>query len=169
MQIRPATDSDLDAILVIHNRAIRGTTSIWTDVEVDRGDRERWLAARQEAGHPVIIAEVDGELAGYAAYGPWREKTGYRHTVENSVYVADDFQRRGIARALMIELIRLAGERGIHVMIAAIEAGNTASIDLHRSLGFGAPVVIPEVGVKFDRWLDLALMRLQLQQQAPQS
>ena len=169
MQIRPATDSDLDAILVIHNRAIRETTSIWTDVEVDRGDRERWLAARREAGHPVIIAEVDGELAGYAAYGPWREKTGYRHTVENSVYVADDFQRRGIARALMIELIRLAGERGIHVMIAAIEAGNTASIDLHSSLGFGAPVVIPEVGVKFDRWLDLALMRLQLQQQAPQS
>ncbi len=162
MQIRPATDSDLDAILVIHNRAIRETTAIWTDVEVERRDRELWLAARHTAGHPVIVAEVDGVLAGYASYGPWREKTGYRFTVENSVYVADGFQRRGVARALMVELIRLARERGIHVMIAAIEAGNAGSIELHRSLGFGEPTIVAEVGFKFDRWLDLAFMRLPL-------
>ncbi|MBC7590704.1 MAG: N-acetyltransferase [Salinibacterium sp.] len=162
MQIRPAIDSDLDAILVIHNHAIRETTAIWTDVEVERVDRELWLAARREAGQPVIVAEVDGALAGYAAYGPWRDKTGFRFTVENSVYVAEGFQRRGIARELMTELIRLAGERGIHVMIAAIEAGNTGSIALHRSLGFGEPVVIAEVGFKFGRWLDLAFLRLEL-------
>lgn len=162
MQIRPATDSDLDAILKIHNHAIRTTTAIWTDVEVDRGDRERWLAAREAAWHPVIIAEIDGSLAGYASYGPWREKTGYRFTVENSVYVAEGFQRRGVARALMVELISLARSRGIHVMIAAIEAGNAGSIALHRSLGFGEPTIVAEVGVKFGRWLDLAFMRLQL-------
>ena len=162
MQIRPAIDSDLDAILVIHNHAIRETTAIWTDVEVERADRELWLAARREAGQPVIVAEVDGTLAGYAAYGPWRDKTGFRFTVENSVYVAAGFQRRGIARQLMTELIRLAGERGIHVMIAAIEVGNTGSIALHRSLGFGTPVVVAEVGFKFGRWLDLAFLRLEL-------
>ena len=160
--IRPAADADLDAILEIHNAAIRDTLAIWTDIEVDRADRERWLAAHVADGHPVIVAEVDGAVAGYAAYSQWREKIGYRYTVENSVYVAAAYQRRGIARALMVELIDQARLRGIHVMIAAIEAGNTASITLHEQLGFEPPVIIREVGIKFDRWLDLALMRLEL-------
>ena len=160
--IRPASDADLDAILDIHNAAIRDTLAIWTDVEVDRADRERWLAAHEADGHPVIVAEVDGAVAGYAAYSQWREKIGYRYAVENSVYVADAYQRRGIARALMVELIELARAAGMHVMIAGIEAGNTASIALHAQLGFEPPLVVREVGTKFDTWLDLAFMRLPL-------
>lgn len=162
MLIRSAVDSDLDEILAIHNAAIRDSLAIWTEIEVDRADRERWLAAHDAAGHPVIVAEIDGAVAGYAAYGPWREKSGYRHTVENSVYVAEGFQRQGIARLLMVDLIELARENGIHVMIAAIEAGNLASIALHEQLGFEPPQIMREVGIKFDRWLDLAFMRLQL-------
>lgn len=162
MIIRPATDADLDGILAIHNAAIRDSLAIWTDVEVDRADRERWLAAHDEDGHPVIVAEVEGVVAGYAAYAQWREKSGYRHTMEHSVYIADEYQRRGLARALMTELIRLARERDVHVLIAAIEASNTASIALHEQLGFEPPLVFREVGRKFDRWLDLALMRLEL-------
>lgn len=160
--IRPAADADLDAVLEIHNAAIRDTLAIWTETEVDRADRERWLAAHRADGHPVIVAEVDGVVAGYAAYGPWREKTGYRFTVENSVYVASGYQRRGIARALMVELIELARAAGMHVMIGAIEAGNAASIALHEQLGFEPPVVVREVGTKFGKWLDLAFMRLEL-------
>ncbi len=162
LSIRPAIDSDLDEILAIHNAAIRDSLAIWTELEVDRADRERWLAAHDAAGHPIIVAEIDGAVAGYAAYGPWREKSGYRHTVENSVYVAEGFQRQGIARLLMVDLIELARENGIHVMIAAIEAGNLASIALHEQLGFEPPQIMREVGIKFDRWLDLAFMRLQL-------
>ncbi|MBU1587263.1 MAG: GNAT family N-acetyltransferase [Actinobacteria bacterium] len=162
LSIRPAIDSDLDEILAIHNAAIRDSLAIWTEIEVDRADRERWLAAHEVVGHPVIVAEIDGAVAGYAAYGPWREKSGYRHTVENSVYVAEGFQRQGIARLLMVDLIELARENGIHVMIAAIEAGNLASIALHEQLGFEPPQIMREVGIKFDRWLDLAFMRLQL-------
>jgi phosphinothricin acetyltransferase len=160
--IRPAVDADLDAILEIHNAAIRDSLAVWTDVEVDRADRERWLAAHEADGHPVIVAEVDGVVAGYAAYGRWRERIGYRYTVENSVYVADAYQRRGIARTLMVELIVLARAAGMHVMIAGIEAGNTASIALHEQLGFEAPLIVREVGTKFDSWLDLAFLRLQL-------
>ena len=160
--LRRAVDGDLDAILEIHNTAIRESLAIWTEQEADRGDRERWLAAHDAAGHPVLVATVDGELAGYATYGPWREKTGYRHTVENSVYVAAAFQRRGIARLLMTELIGLAREAGLHVIVAGIEAGNDASIELHRTLGFEEPVILREVGTKFGRWLDLAFMRLDL-------
>lgn len=160
--IRPASDVDLDAILEIHNRAIRETTAIWTDAEADRPDRERWLAAHVAVAHPVIVAEVDGEVAGYASYSSWREKIGYRFTVENSVYVAERYQRQGIGRMLMVELIALARSRGIHVMIAAIEAENASSIAMHRALGFEDPVIIREVGTKFGRWLDLALLRLEL-------
>lgn len=160
--IRPAVDADLDAILAIHNAAIRDSLAIWTDIEADRADRERWLAAHEVSGHPVIVAEVDGAVAGFAAYSQWRERPGYRFTVENSVYVADAYQRQGIARELMVELIALARAAGIHVMIAGVEAGNTASIALHESLGFEPPVVLREVGTKFGGWLDLAFMRLEL-------
>lgn len=162
MLIRPAFDADLDAILEIHNDAIRDTLAIWSDTEVDRSDRERWLSQHDADGHPVIVAEIDGEVVGYASYSQWREKIGYRFTVENSVYVASGHQRQGIARLLMVELIDQARQRGMHVMIAAIEAGNTASITLHEQLGFEPPAIIREVGIKFDRWLDLALMRLEL-------
>ena len=162
MKIRPAVDADLDAVLEIHNAAIRDSLAIWSDTEVDRSDRERWLAEQNANGHPVIVAEINGAVAGYASYSQWRSKTGYRHTVENSVYVAAGFQRQGIARLLMVELLDIARLRGMHVMIAAIEAGNTASIALHEQLGFEPPVIMREVGTKFDRWLDLALMRLEL-------
>ena len=162
MNIRPATDADLDAVLEIHNAAIRDSLAIWSDAEVDRSDRERWLAEQNANGHPVIVAEINGAVAGYASYSQWRSKTGYRHTVENSVYVAAGFQRQGIARLLMVELLDIARLRGMHVMIAAIEAGNTASIALHEQLGFEEPVVIREVGTKYGKWLDLALMRLEL-------
>ncbi len=167
MLIRDARDSDLDVILEIHNRAIRESLAIWTEEEADRAERERWLADHVAAGHPVIVAEVDGRVAGYATYGPWRPKTGYRHTVENSVYIHNDFQRRGIGRALMVELIERARAAGLHVMVAGIEAGNTASIEMHRRLGFEEPVILREVGTKFDTWLDLAFMRLVLDEASP--
>ncbi len=167
MLIRDARDSDLDAILEIHNRAIRESLAIWTEEEATRAERELWLSDHVAAGHPVIVAEVDGRLAGYAAYGSWRTKTGYRHTVENSVYLHEDFHRQGIGRALMVELITRARAAGIHVMIAAIEAGNTGSIELHRRLGFEEPVILREVGTKFGQWLDLAMMRLVLDESAP--
>jgi len=160
--IRRAVDTDLDAVLEIHNTAIRESLAIWTEQEADRADRERWLAAHDAAGHPVLVAIADGVLAGYAAYGPWRERMGYRYTVENSVYVAEAFQRRGIGRLLMVDLIALAREAGLHVIVAGIEAGNEPSIQLHRSLDFEEPVIVRGVGTKFGSWLDLAFMRLDL-------
>ncbi|MBF6088879.1 N-acetyltransferase [Nocardia cyriacigeorgica] len=159
--IRDATDGDLLAILDIHNRAIAETTAIWDEELVGLDERRTWLRERTGAGRPVLIAEVDGELAGYASYGSWRPKSGYRHTVENSVYVADRFHRRGIASALLTELIARARAAGdVHVMVAAIEAGNTGSIALHERFGFRTVGVLPQVGIKFGRWLDLTLMQL---------
>lgn len=162
MKIRPATDADLDAILAIHNDAILHSTALWTDEPVDRRDRETWYVAQQAAGHPIVVAEIDGSVAGYASYSYWRAKTGYRFSLENSVYVGEHFQGQGVGRALMQNLIAEAKTGGYHVMVADIEAGNVASIALHRSLGFELEGTILEIGFKFGRWLDLAIMRLVL-------
>lgn len=162
--VRDARTADLPAILEIHNRAIAETTAIWDDAPVDLAERRAWFDNRIAHGRPILVAEVDGELAGYASYGPWRPKIGYRHTVENSVYIADRFQRRGIGAVLLTELVDRARTAGdIHAVIAAIESSNTASIALHERFGFRTVGQLPEVGRKFGHWMDLTLMQLTLE------
>ncbi|MGA0542778.1 GNAT family N-acetyltransferase [Neotabrizicola sp. VNH66] len=160
--IRDATPADAAAIAAIYNDAVLNTTAIWNEITVDAANRVAWMAARRGAGFPVLVAEVDGTVAGYASYGPWRAFDGYRATAEHSVYVATDFRGRGLARALMQALIARARGQGLHVLVAAIEAENAASVALHRSLGFGNDHVMRQVGQKFGRWLDLMFMELRL-------
>ncbi|MGV9817958.1 N-acetyltransferase family protein [Nocardia xishanensis] len=161
--IRDAREGDLPAILDIHNANIATSTAIWDIDEVGIDERQIWFRTRTAEGMPVLVAEVDGEVAGYASYGQWRPKVGYRYSVENSVYIADRFQRRGLASALLTELIDRAAQSGrVHAMIAAIESGNTGSIALHERFGFMVVGELPEVGHKFGRWMDLTLMQLRL-------
>ena len=162
MLIRPAVDEDLDAILAIHNDAILNSTALWTDEVVDRAEREEWLTSRVSAGNAVLVAVDDGEVAGFAAYAPWRWKSGYRNTVEDSVYIDAAHQGKGIGRELLTQLIEHAKGAGHHVMLADIESGNAASIRLHESLGFEHAAQLNEIGQKFDRWLDLTIMSLRL-------
>jgi len=167
LTIRDATAADAPAICAIYNHAVRETTAIWNDVEVDAANRAAWLADRQRAGFAVLVAERAGVVAGYASYGPFRAFDGYRFTVENSVYVAETTQGGGVGRALMEALIARARQKGLHAMIAAIEAENAASIRLHASLGFKEAGLLPQVGTKFGRWLDLVLMHVQLEENPP--
>ncbi|WP_068275282.1 GNAT family N-acetyltransferase [Aldersonia kunmingensis] len=162
MIVRDAEPADLEAILEIHNTAIAESTAIWDTEQVDLDERVAWWAHRRQAGFPVLVAEIDGAVAGYASYGPWRPKSGYRFTVENSVYVADGFHRRGVATALLGELVVRAKIDGVHVIVAGIEASNQASIALHRNFGFEIVAEMPQVGAKFGRWMDLTLMQLML-------
>ena len=163
MVIRPAVDADLDAILAIHNDAILNSTALWTDTTVDRADREEWLADRTRDGNPVLVADDDGFTVGFATYAQWRAKVGYRHTVEDSIYIAESHQGRGLGRSLLVELIAHAKRAGHHVMLADIESGNAASISLHRSLGFEPAGQLDEIGTKFGRWLDLTILSLRLE------
>ncbi|MET4611284.1 L-amino acid N-acyltransferase YncA [Rhodococcus sp. PvR044] len=160
--IRDADHHDLPGILEIHNEAVLNTTAIWDEETVDVEDRREWLEARRRAGYPVLVAESDGRVAGYASYGVWRAKTGYRYTVENSVYVHVDHHRKGIASQLMAALIERAKAGSVHVMVASIESSNTTSIALHERFGFRTVAVMPEVGMKFGRWLDMTFMQLTL-------
>lgn len=160
--LRDATEADLPAIRDIYNHAVEHTTAIWNETVVDLGNRLEWFRMRRARGFPVLVAEKDGRIAGYASYGDWRAFEGFRHTVEHSVYVEKDHQGAGIGKLLMTSLIERAGENGIHVMIAGIEAGNIASIKLHEKLGFRNGGTFFEVGTKFGRWLDLTFMELRV-------
>lgn len=162
MHLRDATPADAGPISEIYNHAVVNTTAIWNDVQVDAANRVAWMQTRQGDGFPVIVAEVDGQVAGYASYGPWRAFDGYRATVEHSVYVHPDRHGGGIGRTLMEALIARARSDGKHVMVAGIEAGNAASIHLHEKLGFQTVAQMPQVGQKFGRWLDLTFLQLVL-------
>ncbi|AWK87469.1 GNAT family N-acetyltransferase [Azospirillum thermophilum] len=167
MLIRPAGTQDLAAIAAIYNHAVLHTTAIWNDRTVDLANRAAWMEERQAKGYPVLVSvDAQGTVTGYAAYGDWRAFDGFRHTVEHSVYVHPDHQRGGIGRALLTALVGEAKRRGKHVMVAAIEAGNQPSIALHRSLGFVQTGLMPEVGTKFGRWLDLVFLQLNLDETA---
>ncbi|MFT3690668.1 GNAT family N-acetyltransferase [Paenirhodobacter sp.] len=164
--IRDATPEDAAAIAAIYNDAVVHSTAIWNDVQVDAANRVAWMQARQEQGLPVLVLEEAGEVTGYASYGPFRAFDGYRETVEHSVYIRTDRRGGGRGRALMEQLLAYARARGLHVMVAAIEAGNAPSIALHRKLGFEDIGVMPQVGQKFGRWLDLALLQIVLDDRA---
>ena len=158
MRVRPAHDGDLDAIRAITNAAIKRGTALWTITPTTLQDRRDWMRQRVSAGFPVLVAEDEAEVSGFGSYGPFRPHEGFAQTVEHSLYVRADRRRSGIGRLLLAALIAHASEAGRHVMIGGIEARNAASIALHEQAGFERAALLPEVGRKFDRWLDLLFM-----------
>lgn len=160
--IRDATEDDLPRILEILNEAIENTTAVWSWTPLDLDNRRRWLGARRARGFPVLVAETGDGVQGYASYGPFRDWDGYAATVEHSLYIDARARGRGLGRLLMAALIERARAAGLHAMIGGIDADNAVSIRLHRALGFAEVARLPEVGRKFDRWLDLVLMQKSL-------
>ena len=158
--IRPAQPRDLAAITRIYDHAVRhGTASF----EIEPPD-EREMARRYEAlragGYPYLVAELDGAIVGYAYAGPYRARAAYRWSVEDTIYVAQSSQRRGIGRALLERLIADAEAGGFRQMIAVIgDSANASSIELHRAAGFRMVGTFDNVGFKFGRWLDSVLMQ----------
>lgn len=162
MLIRPASEDDLPGIVEIYNDAVDNTVAIWNNDRVDVDNRRAWLTEHQADGFPILVAVVDDRVAGYASLSHFRDFQGFVHTAENSIYVHPDFRGRGIASALMRSLIDDATGGHLHVIVAAIEGANAASIALHRKLGFVPAGTIPECGTKFGEWLDMHLMYLRL-------
>ncbi|MCQ4158568.1 GNAT family N-acetyltransferase [Roseomonas sp. GC11] len=157
-EIRDATEADLPAILAILNQAIRETLAVWHTEEATLEARLSWLRERQGRGLPVLVVAEGDTILGFASYGDFRPFAGYAQTVEHSIYVDPAAQGRGLGSALLAALLERARAAGLHVMVGAIEAGNTASIALHRKAGFVEAGRLGEVGRKFGRWLDLVFM-----------
>jgi len=162
MLIRDAMARDAGAIAAIYNSAVRDTSAIWNDQEVDAANRRAWLSQRQGDGFVVLVLEKDGDVLGYASYGAWRAYDGYKQTVENSVYVRNDSYGLGIGRLLLEALIERAKVHKMHIMIAGIDGSNDVSMALHKKLGFVESGRLPQVGQKFGQWLDLVFMSLKL-------
>jgi len=159
MNIRPALPDDLPAITAIYNDAVKNSLAVWTETAADLDNRRQWLTQRLAAGYPVLVAEENGHVAGYASYGPFRAFEGYRHTAELSIYLEAAARGKGLGKKLVQALIDEARRQNMHTLIAGIEAGNTASLRLHASLGFIETARMPQLGRKFGQWLDLVFMQ----------
>jgi L-amino acid N-acyltransferase YncA len=157
--VRLARAADLPGILEIYNDAVLTTTATY-DVEPRTLDhRIAWFEEHQRANLPVFVATLpEGRIAGWSALNRYHDRVGYRFTVENSVYVAAELRGRGLGRLLLEPLIDAAKERGLHAILAAIDAANEASIRLHARCGFQQVAHFKEVGFKFGRWLDVVYL-----------
>jgi L-amino acid N-acyltransferase len=151
------------AILAILNDAIVSSTALFDYEPRAPETMVEWFRAKKARQFPVLGAEgADGELLGFASYGTFRAWPAYKYTIEHSVYVHRDHRRKRVARELMKRLIAEAEGQSYHVMVAGIDAANSASIALHEQLGFARCGVIHHAGFKFGRWLDLVFYELQL-------
>lgn len=159
--IRLATIGDLDVINEIYNHYVLTSTCTYQEEPETREARLAWFQSHGEA-HPVTVADVDGEVAGWASLSLYKPRSGYRHSTEFSVYIRHDHHRRGLGRALLTDLIERARAIGHHALIGGASADQTASLGLQASLGFERVAHFREVGQKFGRWLDVIYFQLTL-------
>ena len=158
--LRPASVDDIAAITAIYAYHVRtGTASFELEAPDEAEMLRRWRDVTG-CGLPYLAAVSGAEVIGYAYAGPYRPRPAYRFTVEDSIYVRSDAQRRGAGRALLAALIEESTRAGARQMVAVIgDAANEASIKLHAALGFRHAGVLASVGNKFARWLDVVLMQ----------
>lgn len=190
--IRSGTEDDLPGIVDILNEQIATSSAIFTDDPLDVEDRRAWLHDLHSSGYPLYVAVPnpnsndtdynDGatndtensksstpnsdllpSVLGFAAYGQFRSKPGYRYTVETSLYIHKSSRGTGLGSALLKRLIDHAKERGnVHVLVASTSGDNVPSIKLHEKFGFENPLLMKEVGYKFGKWQDMVFLTLNL-------
>lgn len=161
VNLRLARPEDADATREIYNAEVTGSTVTFDLVPRSLEEQQAWLDDRSGA-MAVVVAEVEGRVVGFASLSPYRDRPAYATTVEDSVYVHAEFRGRGVARALLAELLDIAAARGFHAVMARIVGGHDASIGLHDSLGFTIVGTEREVGRKFGKWLDVVIMQRML-------
>jgi phosphinothricin acetyltransferase len=162
VEVRDAAEADLPAITALYNALIPTTTTAWREHLASAEEISTWFAGQRAAGHPVLVAELAGSVVGYTAWTGFRYSErvpGYRHSMELTIHVDGSVHGRGVGRALISALVDRARESGVHVLVAGVDADNVGSYEFHRRLGFIEVARMPEVGRKFDRWLDLVLLQ----------
>lgn len=158
--IRPVQPADITTIHTIYSHNVAHGTASWELTPPDESEMRRRIQGVLDQGYPYFVGEIDGRVVGYSYASSYRPRPGYRFTVEDSIYVDEAYQRRGIARRLLSTVIESCGERGFRQMIAVIgDSENLSSIELHRALGFTQVALLPAIGFKFGRWLDSVMMQ----------
>ena len=163
--IGPATPADLAGVAGIFAHYVWNTTVTFEETPPTVAGWHRQLDELAGLGLPFLVARAGGEVAGYAYAGPWRRQPAYRHTVEDSVYLAAGRTGQGLGRALLGPLLARCGQAGARQVVAVIAdagADSEASIALHRSFGFAHAGRLARVGHKHGRWIDTVLMQRDL-------
>jgi phosphinothricin acetyltransferase len=158
LEIRKAVIEDIAGITKVYNEAILKTNATFDTKEKKLDEQILWFK-RHGPKNPIIVAEKDGLILGWAALSKYDKKCAYINTVEISLYIKQQFQGQGIGKKLMNEIIQQGEKAGIHSIVARITAGNNISIDLHKSVGFEIVGVMREIGYKFNEWLDVCFMQ----------
>jgi len=158
IRARPAVEADLPAIDAIFNREILEGVATW-DIEPWTAEARRtWFLAHQREGEAVFVADAGGEVAGFSHLSFFSPRVPYHATRTASVYLRPCFQRRGVGRLLVSATLDEARRTGAHLVIAAIDSENAASVALHDALGFAVMSRLPEAGWKFGQWRTLLQM-----------
>ena len=160
--IRVAEPGDLPRISEIYDHAVLHTTASYDYEPRDMTHRIAWFELHKKQDLPVFVAENESGVIGWSSLSKYRDRIGYRFTVEDSVYIEEAHRGKGVGKALLAPLIQAARERNLCAIIGAIDADNKASIRLHAGFGFETVGHFKKVGYKFDRWLDVVYMELLL-------
>ena len=158
MMIRAATEGDLPAINEIYNESVRASVFAFDTREKTLAERRAWFGAHRSP-YAVLVAQIDGGIAGWASLSPWAPHGAYAATAEHSIFVGDAHRRGGIGKALLEAIVREADAAGFHALIGRITAGNAVSRKLHESLGFEDIGTMREVGYKCGLLLDVWLVQ----------
>jgi L-amino acid N-acyltransferase len=157
--IRLARRDDLASINDIYNYYVTHSTCTYQETPEPIEARQAWFE-RHGPEHPITVAEVDRQVVGWGALSPFNPRSAYRFTVENSIYVDHEYQRRGIGDAILKDLLARARAIGHRTIIAGIDASQEGSVAIHAKHGFVKVAHLRRVGYKFERWLDVVYMQL---------
>ncbi|MFL5284392.1 MAG: GNAT family N-acetyltransferase [Rhodopila sp.] len=160
MDIRNATDADVPDIQAIYAHHVLHGTGTFEEEPPSVEETAARFHKVVDHGHVWLVATDATGVLGYGYYAPFRERSAYRFTVEDSIYVREDVRGQGVGKALVTRLIALATAQGMRQMIAVIgDADNVSSIGVHASLGFHHVGTMKAVGIKFGRWIDVVTMQ----------
>lgn len=161
--VRPVADEDLDTIAGIFARYVTDSVVTFEEIPPTVAHWQRRLDGLAARALPFLVAEVGGEVVGYAYAGPWRPKPAYRHTVEDTVYLAPEWTGKGLGRLLLERLLAECARAGVRQMIAVIaDTGDPTSAALHYACGFVDAGRLRAVGHKHGRWVDTLLLQRDL-------
>lgn len=161
--LRDSEESDMAAIQAIYTYYVTRSCASFEETQPSVAEMIGRRAKTLARGLPYLVAETDGEVVGYTYAGPFRVRSAYRYTIEDSIYVAPGVVRRGVGATLLGGLVRRCTDLGYRQMIGIIgDSANQGSIGVHRKLGFRQEGVLRGVGLKFGRWIDVVIMHLPL-------